>query len=278
MSVRPAESISNGRATTTSLSAAMRRLAGVADRASDPDQVARATAHELMALTGAEEVVLHHLHDGAAMPANEGESELVVVYLFEGDGRLSYLSPRSERPAAINWVASTGRSFLARSERELAASLPQRIASVDAVRSALLVPLMGRGEVEAVIVLASQAEEPFGKVICEQAATLTEQAATAIALVQARLEAGTDAVTGCMNHRAMRRQLQEEVSRAARAGSKLSCMLIDLDDFKRVNDRHGHAAGDAVLRGVAQMLMGEFRAFDRVARYGGRSEQRDGRR
>ena len=72
-----------------------------------------------------------------------------------------------------------------------------------------------------------------------------------------------------MNHRAMRRRLDEEIVRAARTGSPLSCLLIDLDDFKLVNDRHGHQAGDAVLREVVHALVGEFRAFDRVARYGG---------
>jgi diguanylate cyclase (GGDEF)-like protein len=87
--------------------------------------------------------------------------------------------------------------------------------------------------------------------------------------VRARAEAGTDAVTGCMNHRAMRRRLDEEIGRAMRTGGPLSCLLIDLDDFKLVNDRHGHPAGDAMLRQVVQGLVGEFRAFDRVARYGG---------
>ena len=76
-------------------------------------------------------------------------------------------------------------------------------------------------------------------------------------------------MTGCMNHRAMRRRLQEEIDRATRTGNPLSCMLIDLDNFKLVNDEHGHQAGDDLLRGVAQAFVGEFRAFDRVARYGG---------
>jgi diguanylate cyclase (GGDEF)-like protein len=87
--------------------------------------------------------------------------------------------------------------------------------------------------------------------------------------VRARAEAGTDPVTGCMNHRAMRWRLDEEIGRATRTGGPLSCLLIDLDDFKLVNDRHGHQAGDALLRGVVQGLVGEFRSFDRVARYGG---------
>ena len=67
----------------------------------------------------------------------------------------------------------------------------------------------------------------------------------------------------------MRRRLDEEIGRATRTGGPLSAMLIDLDDFKLVNDRHGHQAGDALLRSVVQALVGEFRAFDRVARYGG---------
>ncbi len=98
---------------------------------------------------------------------------------------------------------------------------------------------------------------------------LVDQAATALALTRARAEAGTDAVTGCMNHRAMRRRLDEEIGRATRTGGPLSCLLIDLDDFKLVNDRYGHQAGDAMLRAVVHALVGEFRAFDRVARYGG---------
>lgn len=246
-----------------SLIAAMRRLAAVADRASDPEEVRRAMAHELMAAMGAEEVLVHHLQPKA------DDRELVVVYLFEGEGRLSYLVPRAERPAAVGWVASTGRSFLATSERELIASVPRLVEGNAPVQSALLAPFFVHGEPQAVVALASRDLGHFDVECLELAASLIEQAATALALVQARVEAGTDAVTGCMNHRAMRRRLTEEVGRAGRAGSKLACMLIDLDDFKLVNDRHGHAAGDAVLRGVAQTLMGEFRAFDRVARYGG---------
>jgi diguanylate cyclase (GGDEF)-like protein len=67
----------------------------------------------------------------------------------------------------------------------------------------------------------------------------------------------------------MRRRLNEEIGRAMRTGGPLSCLLIDLDNFKEVNDRDGHGAGDAVLRAVVEALVGEFRAFDRVARYGG---------
>jgi two-component system cell cycle response regulator len=111
--------------------------------------------------------------------------------------------------------------------------------------------------------------ELFDEAAAELAETLVGQAATALALLRARAEAGTDPVTASMNRRAMRRRLNEEIGRAARTDGRLACLLIDLDNFKSVNDIYGHQAGDRVLKEVAGALMGEFRAFDRVARYGG---------
>ncbi len=244
------------------LLAGVRRLTLLADSAGDGEAIFRGLARELLRAPGAAEVHVHHLH------GPPDEDELVVVYLFEGDGRLSYLTPRAERPAGVAWVASAGRAFLAADPGELAASVP-RVAASGEARSAVLLPLMVRADVEAVVVLVCSDEAQFDARSLELASTLVDQAATALALVRARAEAGTDPVTGCMNHRAMRRRLQEEIGRATRTGTPLSCMLIDLDNFKLVNDRHGHQAGDDVLREVAQAFVGEFRAFDRVARYGG---------
>ena len=242
--------------------AGVRRLTLLADGAADSEAIFRALARELLSVPGAEEVHVHHL------AASDSEDELVAVYMFEGDGRLSYLLPRGERPPGVSWVASTGQSFLAADADELAASVP-RLAATGATNCALLLPLAERGEVAAVVMLVRRLSEAFDERSVELATTLVDQAATALALVRARAEAGTDPVAGCMNHRAMRRRLDEEIGRATRAGSPLSCLLIDLDNFKLVNDRHGHQAGDAMLREVVQALVGEFRAFDRVARYGG---------
>jgi diguanylate cyclase (GGDEF)-like protein len=247
------------------LLAGVRRLTLLADSAEDAEAIFRSLARELLTMPGAEEVHVHHLHES-------GEREPTDIYLFEGEGRVSYLTPRAERPPGVSWVKSTGRSFLAADAQELATSVP-RLGLVGSqpspARCALLLPLAVRGEIEAVILLVRRSAEVFTDRSIELATTLVDQAATALALMRARAEAGTDPVTGCMNHRAMRRRLHEEVGRAVRAGSPLSCLLIDLDNFKLVNDRHGHQAGDAMLREVGQTLVGEFRAFDRVARYGG---------
>lgn len=246
--------------------AGVHRLTLLAQSAEDTETVFGALARELIGVMGAEEVHVHHLRP-------PGEDDLVVVYMLDGDGRLSYLQPSEERPPGVSWVAGTGRSFLAAGPRELTASVPRLSItappSSGASGCALLAPLSLAGQTEVVVVLVRREAEPYDERSIEEAATLVDQAATVLALVRARAEAGTDSVARCLNHRAMRRRLHEEIGRAQRSDGRLSCVIVDLDDFKLVNDRYGHQAGDSILRQVAQALMGEFRAFDRVARYGG---------
>lgn len=79
----------------------------------------------------------------------------------------------------------------------------------------------------------------------------------------------TDPLTGCLNRRGFSEAFDDETGRAGRLGVGLTLILIDLDDFKAVNDEHGHAAGDELLRWVADRLHAEFRAHDVVARLGG---------
>jgi two-component system cell cycle response regulator len=80
----------------------------------------------------------------------------------------------------------------------------------------------------------------------------------------------TDALTGASNRRHLIEQLPCEVERARRYGHPLSVVMCDIDHFKRVNDGHGHPAGDAVLRAFAELIRGAIRGgVDWVARYGG---------
>jgi diguanylate cyclase (GGDEF)-like protein len=90
-------------------------------------------------------------------------------------------------------------------------------------------------------------------------------AAKLLALEQAAL---TDSLTGLGNHRAFYDDFAREVARAKRHGHELTMALIDVDDFKMVNDRGGHSRGDAVLQCVGRLLQG-FRAEDRAYRVGG---------
>ena len=89
------------------------------------------------------------------------------------------------------------------------------------------------------------------------------------ALPAARLAAARDSLTGCLNHGALQARLHEEISRAERGGGPVTLALIDLDDFKSINEQHGHLAGDAALRSVGELLRDSVRLHDQVARLGG---------
>ncbi len=78
-----------------------------------------------------------------------------------------------------------------------------------------------------------------------------------------------DPLTGSLNRRSFHTRLAEEWDRATRYGHPLSCVMIDMDFFKRINDAHGHAAGDDVIQAIARLLEDHRRTSDVVARYGG---------
>jgi len=79
----------------------------------------------------------------------------------------------------------------------------------------------------------------------------------------------TDALSGCLNRRGLEQHLDHEVSRAARSGSELALIALDVDHFKTVNDTFGHLAGDSVIHEVGELLRGAARVGDVVARTGG---------
>jgi diguanylate cyclase (GGDEF)-like protein len=87
--------------------------------------------------------------------------------------------------------------------------------------------------------------------------------------VQLQAQAVTDELTGLPNRRELMRELRVQVTRAHRSGAPLSLLMFDIDHFKRVNDTHGHQAGDAVLVRVAEVVEEVRRAADRPGRYGG---------
>jgi len=87
------------------------------------------------------------------------------------------------------------------------------------------------------------------------------------ALNNARKNSLTDELTGLPNRNAFLRQLKAEIGRARRYGFSLALALIDLDNLNAINERHGYAAGDAILQTYAREIMSLFRGYDMVARY-----------
>ena len=139
--------------------------------------------------------------------------------------------------------------------------------------SFLCVPLRAKGRIVGAMNLNRPAADAFSAQEIRLAEAIAAQAGLAIAnarLYQQTLELSyTDPLTGIPNRRHLFTRLEQEVSRSLRFGDELTILMIDLDLFKQINDAHGHAVGDAVLRGVAVALQRNVRKVDLVARYGG---------
>jgi len=119
----------------------------------------------------------------------------------------------------------------------------------------------------------TQREVGFCEIVAEAASNALERAHLLERLQNAneRLErlAVTDELTGLHNHRYFRERFTEEFDRARRYGLPLSCIIFDIDDFKKINDEYGHLQGDEVLREIAARTQRNTRRSDIVARYGG---------
>jgi diguanylate cyclase (GGDEF)-like protein len=138
---------------------------------------------------------------------------------------------------------------------------------------AAAVPLRWDGRLRGVLAVGFERDEAVSKDDLELLDAFGELAAAACRNASAHaglaLAARTDALTGCLNHSAMHDALGREIERCRRKGHALSLVIVDLDEFKQVNERHGHLAGDEVLRRVGESLRDSVRAYDLVARYGG---------
>ncbi|MDO9417262.1 sensor domain-containing diguanylate cyclase [Pararhizobium sp.] len=98
---------------------------------------------------------------------------------------------------------------------------------------------------------------------------LEELAGAAMDRIELQQSAATDSLTGALTRRAFRQEADQLISLATRHKHDLSCIALDIDHFKRVNDTHGHAAGDDVLKAVATICKAQLRAGDVFGRLGG---------
>ena len=151
--------------------------------------------------------------------------------------------------------------------------LPAGTRALDAVRSGLSVPLHRHGQLDGALSLGFVAQRWIADDDLELLAGFAELASVACRNAahheEARVQATIDPLTGCLNHAALQTRVREEISRSHRTGIPFSLAMIDLNDFKHINERHGHLVGDSVLRGVADALRSVVRLHDQVARYGG---------
>lgn len=143
----------------------------------------------------------------------------------------------------------------------------------EGMRGLLMLPLVAKDESVGIVEITSSLRPTVDPEKITLARTMAHEAAMALENARsyeiARDQADRDPLTGFFNHRYLHERLSEEVLRAARTRRPLSVLMLDLDDFKLVNDTLGHVHGDRVLTYAAETIRSNLRASDVAARYGG---------
>ena len=250
------------RTTSAARQAALARAAKAVTASLDPETVLEALCTEV---AGALEADIVNVYFGDAVEglvavASYGTDENFTGFRRSAGEGLCGRAVRTGRPAVSN----------AYQEEELA---PHSTAALREVRSGLSVPLHRRGDVDGALSAGFLRDRWVTDTDVEFLTAFAEIASIACRNAEehadAQRAAMIDPLTGCLNHGAFQTLLREETARAERGGPELSLLLLDLQDFKTVNDVHGHPAGDTLLRSVGAALRAMMRPYDQVARYGG---------
>ena len=233
-----------------------------------------ATLRTTLDLGGMLEVVL----DTAAVTLGARSGAL---FLLRGGSRQLHLEVARGYKPPSDAVLAVGQGIAGRAAATGAPVLvsdggPMPVEPVEPMaQTAVSVPLVRGDRTIGVIALYGRTTlEPFGQEDAETLSSFAGQASVAIENVllhqETRQLSITDGLTGVWNRRYLEMTLRKEIERAQRFGRPLSVLMLDIDRFKRVNDRHGHQRGDEVLIEVTRRALGEIRSnIDVVGRYGG---------
>ena len=180
------------------------------------------------------------------------------------------ISPSETLLPTTCWALKRGKPHIndAASNTLLCSHHLQEVASVE-------VPMVARGSLYGLLAFYYRGEDAFSHLmeVRRMGRALADSMSLALSNISLneRLKSQSlrDPLTGLYNRRYMEDALERIIHTAERSKSATSVVMIDLDNFKRLNDEHGHAKGDAVLRDVAQHLVGSLRPSDVVSRYGG---------
>jgi two-component system, cell cycle response regulator len=228
------------------------------------DAVLLRTANTLRELVPCDDVVIWEL---------AGADELRPA-LIDGDDEAEMRGLRIKLGHGITGAAVRDQVLIVSNDAHTdarAAHVPGTELTPEAI---ICVPLTARGDsVGALSLYRRGRARAFAQGEVELVEHFADVAAIALhnARTMAELErlASTDDLTGLANRRRFHEELRRECAAAGRHGTPLSLLLLDLDNFKKINDSHGHEVGDRVLRSVATLLTRRVRASDVAARIGG---------
>jgi diguanylate cyclase (GGDEF)-like protein len=235
------------------LNATARRLSASLQLTELVEAVARETCK---AIPEAEAVVLVHRRTGESGFVLDGFDRTTEKFirreLAEGEG-------------AAGWVMSRG---LSRRIDDLALA-DVAVANTEGIRSWLGVPLFYYGTCEGVIAVQSTRRAAFRADHQRLLESLALQIAAALQNAQLYELAMVDGLTGLFVRRYFDARIEEEIERSRRYATSFSVVMMDVDDFKKLNDDHGHLIGDRVLQTIATTIKSQMRGVDTAARYGG---------
>jgi diguanylate cyclase (GGDEF)-like protein len=208
-----------------------------------------------------------------------GVLEIVVQTAVDGVGAAGGRATLRSADGTIEEITRTGKpDAYVRSlhAAEVAAMDAGTVAEIQiGTASALAAPLAPTedGERELAIVSVARGDRSFTPQERELFSYLTSQAAVSVENVDlhetVQRQAVTDELTGLFNQRRFQEVMSAEVERARRYDQEMGLIMLDIDNFKQVNDTYGHVQGDRVLREVARVLRQSARDVDEPARYGG---------
>ncbi len=250
-----------GQAAQTERQAALARAARTLNETLDLNQVLVKICEESARILGAEvsAVYLGNEREGLRVEAALGLPAHAIGGRLEPGEGLAGQAVAEGRPLMTNDYRGLDR--------------PPRDPMYEAIRSGLAVPMHWNGQLRGALTAGFTRTKLVTADELGLLGTFAEIAAAACRNASAHADlavaARTDALTGCLNHAAFHAALRLELERTRRTGGQLSLAMVDLDEFKQVNELHGHLAGDEVLRAVGQALRDQVRAYDPVARYGG---------
>ena len=227
-----------------------------------------------LTLESIREIVPYDFAAIATFTETTGES---IIQAARGEGAEAAMGEKfGIEEGLIGWVLDSYRKVFTvgnLSERDQERPVFSPRIKVRGAKSLLAIPLLEEGKVIGSFTLLCREPNIFSEHEIQIFDVLGNQ--IAISLEKARIYqqveelAVTDGLTSLANHRRFQEKLREEFARAVRHPEPVSLVLLDLDHFKKINDRYGHPAGDAVLRGLARILKTSAREIDLAARYGG---------
>ncbi|MGL6279014.1 MAG: diguanylate cyclase [Gaiella sp.] len=205
--------------------------------------------------------------------ADEARRELHGVYASGTDAAKVLEDPPFPFGVGITGWAAEQRQPVLANRAELDPRVRFVANTTPDPESLIVVPLVARGRLKGTLNIYRLGFQEFTEDEFRLVVRFADAAALAIdnAHIRASLEqqAQTDSLTGLWNHRSFHERLRRELVLPSGSQAKVALVMLDLDDFKRVNDVYGHAVGDTILVGVAEILRGSVRASDAVCRVGG---------